>query len=316
MTRPYLALGLAGPHLIELTASRSLLARWDALPLAFSVLGIDRVDGSAPAATTLASSAVGATLAGATRHGRFFVTATPQRDHPYNIARRVASLAHLSRGRSGLLIGVRDAYAPAGPEEAPAWGGAGLGGGTALDAQTAFDAARAVRALEQSWPYDTIVGNRETGVLVEAHRIVHVDLANRFSIAGPLNAPEPATGASVIAWYAATPADLAPTAEHDPIELVLGAAGTVPVLPLGQEPPPGPWAGLVLRAGLEQSVDALLDTAERWLAEGLVAPVAAGGSLRAALRLPAPAPLAATARAAFPVPQPHVPPSHPSGRHP
>lgn len=315
MTRPYLALGLAGPHLIELTASRALLARWDALPVAFSVLGIDRVDGSAPAATTLASSAVGATLAGATQRGRFFVTATPQRDHPYNIARRTASLAHLSRGRSGLLIGVRDAYAPEGPKDAPAWGGAGLGGGAPLDAQTAFDAARAVRALEQSWPYDAIVGDREAGILVEAHRIVHVDLAGRFSIAGPLNAPEPATGASVIAWYAATPADRPPTAEDDPIELVLGGGGAVPVVPLGQEPPPGPWAGLVLRAGLEQSVETLLDTAERWLADGF-APVAAGGSLRAALQRPAPAPLAATARAAFPVPQRHVPPSLPPGPHP
>lgn len=315
MTRPYLALGLAGPHLIELTASRALLARWDALPVAFSVLGIDRVDGSAPAATTLASSAAGATLAGATQRGRFFVTATPQRDHPYNIARRVASLAHLSRGRSGLLIGVRDAYAPEGPTEAPAWGGAGLGGGAALNAQTAFDAARAVRALEQSWPYDAIIGNRETGILVEANRIVHVDLATSFSIAGPLNAPEPATGASVIAWYAATEADTAPTSEDDPIELVLGGAGAVPVLPLGQAPPPGPFVGLVLRAGLEQSVAELLDTAERWLADGF-APVAAGGSLRAALQLSAPAPLASTARAAFPVPQPHVPPSIPPGRNP
>ncbi|CAN7307347.1 hypothetical protein LJR030_002764 [Rhizobium sp. LjRoot30] len=305
MTKPYLALGLAGPHLVELTTNPALLSRWDALPVAFSVVGVDRVDGSPPAQTTLAGSAVGATLASATKQGRFIVAAAPQRDHPYNIARRVASLAHLSGGRSGLLIGVRDAYAPAGPKEAPAWGGAGLGGGASLTAQTAYDAARAVRALEQSWPYDTIIGNRETGILVESNRIVHVDIANSFSIAGPLNAPEPKTGASVIAWYAATEADAPPAGDDSPIDLVLGAAGAIPVIPLGAEPPAGVFAGVVLRAGLDQSVSDLLDAAERWLAAGF-APTPVNETLRTALDLPQPAPLPASARAAFPVPQPHV----------
>jgi hypothetical protein len=305
MTKPYLALGLAGPHLVELTESRKLLSRWDELPVAFSVLGIDRIDGSPPAPVTLASSAAGATLAGATKNGRFLIAASPQRDHPYNIARRVASLAHLSHGRSGLLIGIRDAYAPEGPKEAPAWGGAGLGGGTQLNAQTAYDAARAVRALEQSWPHDSIIGNRETGILVESNRIVHVDIDNSFSIAGPLNAPEPATGPSVIAWHAATQADLPPGPIGDPVELILGSAGTVPVVALGTKPPVGVIAGIVLRASLEQSVSELFDAAERWLADGF-ALIPLGGTLRNALNLAAPVPLAPTSRAAFPAPKPHV----------
>jgi hypothetical protein len=306
MTAPFLALGLAGPHLVELTGSRHLLARWDDLPLAFTVLGIDRIDGSAPAPVTLASSAVGATLAGATRNGRFLIAAAPQRDHPYNLARRVASLAHLSHGRSGLLIGVRDAYAPEGPKDAPAWGGAGLGGGALLNARTAYDAARAVRALEQSWPHDTIIGDRESGILVQSNRIVHVDLDNSFSIAGPLNAPEPATGASVIAWYAGTEADAPPIEEADnPIDLVLGAHGSVPVVALGDEPPADGVTGVVLRAAPAQSVADLLDVAEGWLGGGF-RPLALGGSLRAALDVSAPAPLPATARPAFPVPQPHA----------
>jgi hypothetical protein len=306
MTAPFLALGLAGPHLVELTASRHLLARWDDLPLAFTVLGIDRIDGSAPAPVTLASSAVGATLAGATRNGRFLIAAAPQRDHPYNLARRVASLAHLSHGRSGLLIGVRDAYAPEGPKDAPAWGGAGLGGGALLNARTAYDASRAVRALEQSWPHDTIIGDRESGILVQSNRIVHVDLDNSFSIAGPLNAPEPATGASVIAWYAGTEADAPPIGEADnPIDLVLGAHGSVPIVALGDGPPADGVTGVVLRAAPDQSVGNLLDVAEGWLRDGF-RPLALGGSLRAALALSAPAPLPAAARPAFPVPQPHA----------
>src|SRR4051794_25304326 len=128
MPAPYLAFGLAGPHLIELTSNADLLARWDALPVAFTVLGIDRIDGSGPAPLTLDTSAVGASLAGRTTGARFLIVASPQRDHPYNLARRVASLGHLSRGCSGVLFGVADAYAAPGPHDAGAWGGAGLGG--------------------------------------------------------------------------------------------------------------------------------------------------------------------------------------------
>lgn len=305
MTKPYLALGLAGPHLVELTTSPALLSRWDALPVAFTVLGIDRVDGSAPAPVTLTSSSVGATLAGATRSGRFLIAATPQRDHPYNIARRVASLAHLSHGRSGLLIGVRDAYVPDGPTDAPAWGGAGLGGGAPLNARTALDAARAVRALEQSWPHDTIIGNRETGILVESNRIVHVDIDESFSISGPLNVPAPPTGGSVIAWYSANGNDISPESSNDPIDIVLGDGGSVPVVILGNELPTTSVGGILLRAGLGHSVSDLLDEAEHWLANDFE-PVSLGGPLRAALNLPLPPQLPSTARAAFPVPQPHV----------
>ena len=134
---------------------------------------------------------------------------------------------------------------------------------------------------------------------------MHVDIDHRFSIVGPLNTPEPATGASVIAWYSATAQDGPPRGADDPIELVLGPAGPVPLVALGKEPPASETAGVVLRAGLEHSVGDLLDAAERWLANGF-APISAGGSLRAALNLSAPAPLPPTARAAFPVPQPHV----------
>jgi hypothetical protein len=306
MTKPYVALGLTGPNLVELTSSRALLARWDNLEAAFSVLGIDRIDGSAPSSVTLTSSAVGATLAGATGRGRFLITASPQRDHPYNIARRVASLAHLSRGRSGLLIGVRDAYAPVGPPDAAAWGGAGLGGGAALNAQTAYDAAQAVRALEQSWPHDSIIGDRETGILVRSERIVHVDIDNSFSIAGPLNAPEPATGASVIAWYDGAGADLPVRADGDPIDLVLGGErGSVAVVSLGEEPPADLVSGVLLRAPSGTSISELFDAAERLLGDGF-APTPLGGSLRSALELAQPKPLSPAARPAFPTPKPHV----------
>ncbi|NIH80210.1 LLM class flavin-dependent oxidoreductase [Amycolatopsis viridis] len=278
MPAPYLALGLTGPHLVELTSSAALLARWDALPAAFTVLGVERVDGSPPAARTLDSSAVGAALAGQTTRGRFLIVASPQRDHPYNLARRVASLGHLSRGRSGLLVGVRDAYAA--PDRATA--------------ARARDAARAVRALEQSWPHESIIGDRETGILVRSNEIVHVDIGGEFPIAGPLTVPEPPTGASVIAWSGSADAP-------DAVDLVIGEGGAVAVAVLGERPPRG-TAGVLLRAEAEHSVDDVLTAAERLLA-GDFRPLAAG-PLRAALGLAAPPPRA-NGRAAFPVPQPH-----------
>lgn len=307
MSKPYIALALAGPHLVELTASPALLARWDALPVAFTVLGIDRIDGSAPASVTLNSSAVGATLAGATKNGRFLIVAAPQRDHPYNIARRVASLAHLSGGRSGVLIGIRDGYAPAGPEDAPAWGGAGLGGGAALNAQTAYDTARAVRALEQSWPHDSIIADRESGILVQSNRIVHVDIDASFSIAGPLNAPEPSAGASVIAWYDEAGDTLPARGDDDPVDLVLGGSGSVAIIRPDETPPVDGVSGVLLRAEPDQPIMELLEAAERLLADGYTA-TEPGRPLRTALGLSQPKPLPRTARPAFPTPKPHIAP--------
>jgi hypothetical protein len=296
----YLALGLSGPHLIELAGEPGLLARWDALPAAFTVLGIDRIDGSGPAPLTLDSSAVGASLAARTTRARFLIVASPQRDHPYNLARRVASLGHLSRGRSGVLFGVADAYAAPGPDDAGAWGGAGLGGGAPLTAATALDAARAVRALEQSWPYDSIIGDRETGILVRSDRIAHIDHDGVYSIAGPLNAPEPATGASLIAWYATGPHDVA--ADSSPVDLIVGAGGAVRVVPLGQRAPEDA-DGVLLRPAVDQSLTEVLTAVEDLLADGFTA-VPPGVPLRASLGLTTPA-RPAGLRSAFPVPAPN-----------
>lgn len=303
MPTPYLALALAGPHLVDLTNDPALLARWDELPIAFTVLGIDRIDGSPLGPATLDGSAVAAALAGRTTRGRFLFGASPQRDHPYNLARRVASLGHLSGGRSGVIFGTSDSYVPSGPEGAEAWGGAGLDVGAPLTEATALDAARAVRALEQSWPYDSIVGDPETKILVRSDRIVHVDHEGAYSIAGPLNAPEPATGPSVLGWLTTAPSGL--TAPPDPVfDLVLGPDAPVIVVPLDREPPTD-TEGVVLRPSIDHSVAELLDTAAQLLSQGF-RPIAPGGPLRSALGLAAAPPRPSSARAAFPVPQPQA----------
>jgi hypothetical protein len=306
MTAPYLALALSGRHLLDLAASPDLLRRWDELPLGLTVLGLDRIDGGAPRPSTVDSSAAAAVLSRRTDRARFLVVATPQRDHPFNLARRVTSLGHLSGGRSGVLFGVRDGYAPLGPAGAEAWGGAGLGAGAPLIATTAYDAALAVRSLEQGWPFASIIGDRETGILVRSDQIVHADLDGAFTIAGPLNAPEPPTGSSVIAWLAADAADAAVRrAEREApgqvVDLVIGPGGDLPMVSTLDEPVPSGAAGLLLRAADDEGLAAVFDRVERGLDGFRPAPP---GPLRTALGL-RPADRVAGERAAFPVPQPH-----------
>lgn len=297
---PYLALGLGGPHLLELTSHPNLLDAWDDLPLAFTVLGLDRIDGSEPAEHTLDSSAVGAALAGRTSRGRFLVVASPQRDHPYNLARRTASLGHLSRGRSGVLFGVRDSYAAPGPAGAEAWGGANLGPGHPLDAATALDAVTVVRELEKSWPFDSVLGDRRIGILVQSDRIVHVDHDRVWSVAGPLNVPEPPTGPSVTAWWADSGSAAAPA--RGAVDLVVGPGGDVEVVRLGGSlPSSSASAGRLLVATPDTSLPDLLTAARQLLDNSTPLGPA---TLRDALGLAPAAPLARR-RAAFPVPQPH-----------
>lgn len=261
----------------QLSSDPGLIARWDATPLACTVLGVDTFDPAAADDVTLDSSAVGAHLAGRTAHARFFIATSSVRDHPYNLARRVASLGHLTRGRSGIMFGVNDA------REATV--------------RAVLDAARAVRALEQSWPYESIVADRDRRILVESDRISHVDLDGTYSIAGPLNVPEPRSGASVISWYAP---------EHDrvpvagPIEFVFGAGGSVLFVGLDQQPD-AQDGNVIVRPGPHHHVADALDVADRWFAAG-AARTPLSTSLREALGLPAirrPDPV----RPAFPVPQ-------------
>lgn len=283
MPAPYLALGLTGPQLGTLAGSTDLRRRWDALPLAFTVLGIDRVDGGAASPSTLDGSAVAAQLAATTAGARFLVAATVQRDHPYNLARRVASLGHLSRGRSGLVLAVRDVYAPVAGDASGTRDAAGIVASAPPNAVTVHDAARVVRALEQSWPYDSVVADRESGILVRSDRIHHVDHDATFSVAGPLTVPAPPTGPSVIAaWSRGGPA----------FDLEIGEDGTVAA-------PGASPDGVLLRAS--DDLAATLTEVERLFPDAHRA-LAPGRPLRDALGLAHPT--ASGGRSAFPAPRP------------
>ncbi|MBB5133388.1 alkanesulfonate monooxygenase SsuD/methylene tetrahydromethanopterin reductase-like flavin-dependent oxidoreductase (luciferase family) [Thermocatellispora tengchongensis] len=204
MTSKHLAIGLAGDHLVALAADPALAARLDGTGAAFAVAGIDRIDGPAPGAATLEPTVAATFLAAHAPATAFLAAAAPHRDHPYNLARRVASLDHLARGRSGLILGPRDSYAPEGEGGNRAWGGAGLTTGAPPGVTATRDAAVAVQKLWQSWPRDSIVADRDSRVFARGDRIVHIDHQGVFGVAGPLTVPSTVQGAPVLAWYAAS----------------------------------------------------------------------------------------------------------------
>ncbi|MGI5158614.1 LLM class flavin-dependent oxidoreductase [Microbispora sp. CA-102843] len=337
-TSTYLAIGLGGDHLAALIADPRQVSRLDGTGAAFVVAGIDGIDGSAPGGVTVEPTVAAAFLAAHAPGTAFLAAAAPHRDHPYNLARRIASLDHLSGGRSGLILGVRDGYAPGDT----AWGGAGLTDGAPLGVGTTRDVAVAVQKLWQSWPQESIVADRESRIFARAEQIVHVDHRGVFDIAGPLTVPSTAQGSPVLAWYAdSVPAvaaagevaDLVVLAGADPA-LLGGAVDALDAAPSsrfagdGRRPllfvqvaasrgrdaadlvaeaesvaaRPG-VDGILLRPDADVDALAVGDVVPRLAGLGVVR-ASEGATLRDRLALPKPARLLAGARPVFPAPEP------------
>ncbi|MDF0586056.1 LLM class flavin-dependent oxidoreductase [Tsukamurella sp. 8F] len=201
LSRPALAELLAPQHASQLTR---LAQRLESVADAV-VLGSDIVIDSQDAGAGGVDPTVGAiTLAHHTTSLGLIVAAAPQRDHPYNIARRLSTIDHASRGRAGLLIGALDRGASPGSP----WT-------RATPTAAAADAVRVLRELWRSFPLDAIVADRATGVFAESHRVVAIDHRGAFDVDGPLQVPwSPQIWPPVLAWSPG-PADAALAAVAD-----------------------------------------------------------------------------------------------------
>lgn len=158
-------------------------ALFDASGVDFVVLGGDLLDADATTpGATLDPSVAAAILATHTGRAGLVVPAAPGRQHPYNLARRLASLDHLGGGRVGWL---------AGPESL---------GGAPGGADATADAILVARKLWESWPADSIVADHERGVFTESQRITHIDHEGVHSVSGPLNVPAPPQGYPPVFW--------------------------------------------------------------------------------------------------------------------
>ncbi|MFE5700303.1 LLM class flavin-dependent oxidoreductase [Rhodococcus koreensis] len=162
----------------------------DASDIDFLVLGADRLAPGRPDTPTLDSTVAATILARHTDRAGIVVTAASWREHPFNVARRLASLDHGSRGRVGWLTGPVDHAAPAADA---VWSSA-----DPLD--TAADAVAVARSLWGSWPADSIVNDPVRGVFAESHRITYIDHDGAYAVSGPLNVPEPPQGRPPVFW--------------------------------------------------------------------------------------------------------------------
>jgi FMN-dependent oxidoreductase (nitrilotriacetate monooxygenase family) len=108
---------------------------------------------------------------------------------PYNLARRLASVDHVSGGRAGWNI-----VTSAGADEAANFGLTDRPAHTERYAR-ADEFLHVVKALWDSWESEAILADKAGGRYADAGRIHRIDHRGRhFSVAGPLNVERPPQG--------------------------------------------------------------------------------------------------------------------------
>ena len=132
------------------------------------------------------------TIAAATERIGLIATASTTYTEPYNLARTLASIDHVSKGRVGWNIVTTDA-AGAGPN----FGISHPDNDTRYDRATEF--TDAVLALWDSWDDDAIVLDRAAGRYADPDKVRRIDVHGRhISVRGPLNVPRPPQGWPVL----------------------------------------------------------------------------------------------------------------------
>lgn len=137
------------------------------------------------------------TLASATTHLGLIGTVSTSFEEPYNVARRFASLDHLSRGRVAWnVVTSSDPYA---------WNNFGHGDGPLAQPDRSARYRRAaefvdvVRALWDSWDDDAVLADKRTGAFSRAGSINTIDHRGEFfTVDGPLTLPRSPQGHPVL----------------------------------------------------------------------------------------------------------------------
>jgi FMN-dependent oxidoreductase (nitrilotriacetate monooxygenase family) len=166
-------------------------AKFDAVFLADNASIADQIDFRP--ITALEPTILLASIAAATTHIGLIGTASTSYNEPYNIARRFATLDHVSAGRAGWNVvttadlgSARNFGRDAVPDHAGRYA-------------RAAEFTDIVKALWDSWEDDAIVGDKHTGFFADAakvHTIGH--RGTHFSVQGPLNVPRSPQGHPVL----------------------------------------------------------------------------------------------------------------------
>lgn len=142
-------------------------------------------------------------LAGQTERIGLIGTISTSFEAPYNLARRVASLDHLSRGRAAWnVVTTTDASAAA-----------NFSGTSHLGRDERYARAEefvdVVTGLWDSWDADAILADQAGGVFADTGRIHAIDHhGDHFDVAGPLNVPRTPQGRPVLFQAGGSPAGL------------------------------------------------------------------------------------------------------------
>jgi FMN-dependent oxidoreductase (nitrilotriacetate monooxygenase family) len=134
-----------------------------------------------------------AAIAGVTSHLGLVATASTSYNDPFNLARRFATLDHLSRGRAGWNVVTTFV-----PDVAPNFGKEPL-----PPAESRYERAEefvdVVKALWHSWSPEALIGNKHSGVYVDAAQVRTLDHHGKhFDVRGPLTLPPSAQGSPVL----------------------------------------------------------------------------------------------------------------------
>ncbi|MGS0894298.1 LLM class flavin-dependent oxidoreductase [Burkholderia stagnalis] len=166
-------------------------AAFDAVFLADNASIADQIDFRP--ITALEPTILLASIAAATTHIGLIGTASTSYNEPYNLARRFASLDHVSGGRAGWNVvttadlgSARNFGRDAVPDHARRY-------------ERAAEFAAVVKALWNSWEDDAFIGDKAAGRFVDparVHRIAH--RGAHFDVDGPLNLPRSPQGHPVL----------------------------------------------------------------------------------------------------------------------
>lgn len=167
------------------------LGTFDAIFLADNAAIVDQIDFRP--ITALEPTVLLASVAAATRRIGVIGTASTSYNEPYNIARRFATLDHVSGGRAGWNIvttadlpSARNFGRDAVPEHAQRY-------------RRAAEFTEVVKALWDNWDDDAFVGDKASGRFVDTDKVHPIHHQGEFySVQGALNLPRSPQGRPVL----------------------------------------------------------------------------------------------------------------------
>ncbi|WP_369869656.1 LLM class flavin-dependent oxidoreductase [Burkholderia cepacia] len=169
--------------------TRPLAALLDQSGITYAVVGLDRLEREtriSPSPTICV-----AVLARLTRRVGLIAAVCPQRDHPYNFARRAASLDHFSHGRSGVVVLREDRRVDLGAARKSSWTP------DPIDSAAAADSVVAARALWRTWPIESLDSDAQKAAAATIRLANHDGI---FRSKGPLNSPTTPQTEPIVFW--------------------------------------------------------------------------------------------------------------------